>query len=90
MNEKHTLSKTLEKKNFIHKDAVYAFRVWTVVHTDEGGYVESDYIVHVWADKSFSISDRSDFISISAEASKVFMRCLNEVIASPLDTQREA
>jgi len=66
MKKEKTLKKELDKKDFTHKEANRAFRVWTVVHTDEGGYIANDITVHVWTNGDFTISenDGDGFVSI--------------------------
>lgn len=66
------MTRELDPKDFTHKDAKKAVRFWTVVHTDEGGYVENDFTVHVWDNGDFTISDNDGegFISMHGEIAK--------------------
>lgn len=69
METRKFIQKKLEPKDFTHKDAQTAYHLWTVIHTDYGGYIENDYTIHIWENGDFTISsnDREDFISISGE-----------------------
>ena len=77
---KKFLHKTIDPKNFTHKAAARAERFWIVVHTDEGGYIEEDFTVHVWDDGSFTISDNNgkSFISVNGEAAKAISAYLTQ------------
>jgi len=70
-------TKDLEEKDFTHKDAAFARRIWLVHHTDEGGYTSSDFTIHIWKDGSFTISenDGDGFVSLSGEIAQAFMEC---------------
>lgn len=78
---KKTLSKELTKDKFTHKDAERAYRIWTVVHNDEGGYVEDDLTIHTWADGDFTISenDGDGFISVHGETAKFALNLLRRL-----------
>jgi len=63
--ERKFIFKELDKKDFTHKEALRAVRCWFVIHTDTGGYVESDITFHRLIDGlTISRNDGDDFISI--------------------------
>lgn len=78
MTEKKFMQKELAKADFTHRDAKKAFRFWIVVHTDEGGYMENDYTVHIWENGDFTISDNDgeSFISLHGEIAKAIIDVL--------------
>lgn len=82
--EKKFMHKSIEKKDFIHKDAEYEERFWTVVHTDEGGYVETDHTISVWSNGGFTISqnDGDGFISLSREIAQAVAKFLLDKLTS--------
>ena len=84
MKQKKFLHKTIEKKDFTHKDAVRAERFWIVVHTDEGGYTENDFTVHVWSNGDFTISDNDGdgFISMHGDVAKAVSAYISPLTAA--------
>lgn len=80
MDEKKFMQKQLDPKDFVHKDADVAFRFWIVVHTDNGGYIENDYTVHLWRDGSFTISDNDGdgFVSLHGEIALAIRKALEQ------------
>ena len=83
MSENVTLKiKDIKKEDFTHKDAKLARRIWPVHHTDEGGYISSDFDIYVWEDGSFTISENGGdgFVSLHGEIAKAFMECFLGVV----------
>lgn len=70
----------LDPKNFTHKNATKAFRLWNVTHTKEGGYTHDDYTIHLWEDGGFTISenDGEGFISLHGDIALNFRKLINK------------
>lgn len=67
MEEKKFIEKEIEKKDFVHKDAIRAIECWFVHHTDTGGWSDEKVDYHLFVDGSISISNGNDFIHLSKE-----------------------
>lgn len=71
----------LEKKDFYTADVIEGYRIWKVIHTDEGGYTENDLRIYVHKDGSVSISGDGDgeFVYIYPEHVKYLKDILNNI-----------
>lgn len=69
MDTKKFIKRDLDPKDFVHTSAKRARRFWVVVHTDEGGYIENDFTVHIWDNGDFTISDNDGegFVSLHGD-----------------------
>ena len=78
MDDKKFLSQEISKDNQIHDNTKKAFRLWSVIHHDEGGYTENDFDIYVGEDGHVSISKNGgdDFIYLPPEYVKKLIELL--------------
>ena len=80
MEGSELFTKELDLKEFTHKDAIRAIRVWTTIYNDHGGYVANDFDFHVWENGSITISDNEGdhFVSLDKEFVDVLVKLILE------------
>ena len=78
------LQKDIDKKDFTHKEAKRAVRIWEVTHTEEGGYRDNDFTIHLFEDGAITISenDGDGFISLHGEIAQTFRKLICEDTAA--------
>jgi len=53
------MSKNIIIEEVPEKDEVAAYKMWAVIHTDDGGWIEDDVEVTIYKDKQLVISEQA-------------------------------